>query len=489
MILRPSSIPAFIIVAILNLTSISAVEPGLFRLEREPLVRIGLIQNASVVSIATNESSLVAAQPGEANRDLGTTSVRVSSSGYSPLPFEVYRIEIPNVETREKADLLANNIRDQLQLDPRVESGNSPDSWTVKIGGEIDIRTEADEIFKKLSDNGYSTAELIVDKFTVPSDDAIALTKQISSNGKSKVRSLVLASSRDVEAGSELVRTISSSRPTFQRNRNAYFNPGLRELNVSGAGAQARFSTLKAVTIGSTSGRGIVKLNGKSYRGKMEVFVNSSGRLTVVNVVPMEDYLLGVVPSELSLPEIEAQKAQAVAARTYAVANRNGYGDDGFDMLPTVWSQVYKGVSIETKMCSQAVRETSGVVATYKGVPINALYTSTCGGRTEDSGNIFEFNEPYLKGVNCSLEGRDYFEPYLVRSTREPALIRNEANYETVRLASKYAVNNFLMITNQFTDDYFEDPPNDTEIRSWLNQLAAKLGKPFPVVNHDSSKP
>ncbi|MCB1023094.1 MAG: hypothetical protein KDB79_01805, partial [Acidobacteria bacterium] len=49
--------------------------------------------------------------------------------------------------------------------------------------------------------------------------------------------------------------------------------------------------------------------------------------------------------------------------------------------------------------------------------------------------------------------------------------------------------NNFLMITNQFTDDYFEDPPNDTEIRSWLNQLAAKLGKPFPVVNHDSSKP
>ena len=72
--------------------------------------------------------------------------------------------------------------------------------------------------------------------------------------------------------------------------------------------------------------------------------------------MPLEDYLLGVVPSELGLPQIEAQKAQAVAARTYAIANIGGYGKQGFDMVPTVWSQVYKGVSIETKMGTQAVR-------------------------------------------------------------------------------------------------------------------------------------
>ncbi len=107
-------------------------------------------------------------------------------------------------------------------------------------------------------------------------------------------------------------------------------------------------TSLRAVTIGSEEPGGTVYLNGKKYRGKMEVFVNSKGALTVVNVVPMEAYLLGVVPSELSLPQIEAQKAQAVAARTYAAANKDTYGDDGFDMLPTVWSQVYKGVSIET---------------------------------------------------------------------------------------------------------------------------------------------
>ncbi|MDT9086470.1 hypothetical protein, partial [Escherichia coli] len=80
-------------------------------------------------------------------------------------------------------------------------------------------------------------------------------------------------------------------------------------------------------------------------------------------------------------------------------------------MVPTVYSQVYKGVSIETKMGTQAVRETRGVVATYHGKPIVAYYTWTCGGRTEDGGNIFEKGEPYLKGVECSLEGHRHFEP------------------------------------------------------------------------------
>jgi stage II sporulation protein D len=129
-------------------------------------------------------------------------------------------------------------------------------------------------------------------------------------------------------------------------------------------------------------------------------------------------------------------------------------------------------------------------VATYRGKPINALYTSTCGGRTENSGNIFEFDEPYLRGVDCSLEGRAHFIPFLIRSSREMADVKNEANYELVRLAAKLSVNNFLLITPRFTDTYFEDPPTETEMKSWLNQLAVKFGKPFPqFVTEDTSKP
>ena len=159
-------------------------------------------------------------------------------------------------------------------------------------------------------------------------------------------------------------------------------NPNLREVIVSGGSATSRFTSLKPVAFGSTNERSTpVKLNGKAYRGRIEVFVNSRGSLTVVNAVSLEDYLLGVVPNELGLPAIEAQKAQAIAARTYAVANINQFGMQGFDILPTVRSQVYQGFSSETKMGTQAVLETRGMVATYKGKPINALYTSTCGGQ------------------------------------------------------------------------------------------------------------
>ncbi|MDH3530413.1 MAG: hypothetical protein OEQ28_12680, partial [Acidobacteriota bacterium] len=122
-------------------------------------------------------------------------------------------------------------------------------------------------------------------------------------------------------------------------------------------------------------------------------------------------------------------------------------------------------------------------------VPINAMYTSTCGGRTEDSGNIYEFDEPYLRGVNCSLDGKHHFEPFLIKTTREPALIRSESNYQFVRLASKYAVNNFLISTPRFDDQYFEDPPTQTELTSWMNRVAVRFNKPFPTVMPDSAYP
>mgnify|MGYP003693685591 CR=1 FL=1 len=76
------------------------------------------------------------------------------------------------------------------------------------------------------------------------------------------------------------------------------------------------------------------------------------------------------------------------------------------DLLPTTRSQVYRGLVSENSLSSRAVDETRGIVATYNGEPINALYTSTCGGRTEDAENIFNDAVPYLKGRECAAEGR-----------------------------------------------------------------------------------
>ena len=158
-------------------------------------------------------------------------------------------------------------------------------------------------------------------------------------------------------------------------------------------------------------------------------------------------------------------------------------------MVPTVWSQVYKGVSIETKMGTLAVQSTRGIVATYHGKPIMAYYTSTCGGRTENSENIFDHAEPYLRGVECSLEGRRHFEPYLIKTSRQPAKLRDDGNLELVRLMSLFASNGFYLSTPQMTDSWFEDVPNDNDMSNWLNQLAGRFGKTIPNVNRDTAKP
>jgi stage II sporulation protein D len=141
-----------------------------------------------------------------------------------------------------------------------------------------------------------------------------------------------------------------------------------------------------------------------SYRGVLEVRPAANERLTVVNVVNVEDYLRGVVPNELSpeaFPQIEALKAQAVAARTYALSHLGDYSARGYDVCATASCQVYRGQSSEQTLTDQAVEETKGIVATWRGRPIHAYYTSTCGGHTEDGKAIFDDNAPYLRGVAC----------------------------------------------------------------------------------------
>ena len=128
-------------------------------------------------------------------------------------------------------------------------------------------------------------------------------------------------------------------------------------------------------------------LDGAEYRGAFEVRLGAQG-VTAINVLGLEDYLRGVVPNELSpkgFPELEAHKAQAIAARTYAIRNKGQFEAQGYDICATPACQVYKGKSTEDPLSDQAVEETRGLVATVEGQPINSLYTSTCGGHTENN--------------------------------------------------------------------------------------------------------
>ena len=148
-----------------------------------------------------------------------------------------------------------------------------------------------------------------------------------------------------------------------------------------------------------------VSLDGKPYRGSLSVLVNPRGTLNVVNLVDLEEYLYGVVPAEMGpkrYDEIEALKAQAVAARTYAFAHRGQFTTEGYDLCATPKCQVYAGLAAEDPLTNGAVDATRGLVIASGGVFADALFISTCGGRTENVENVFVGGPaPYLVSVEC----------------------------------------------------------------------------------------
>jgi stage II sporulation protein D len=137
-----------------------------------------------------------------------------------------------------------------------------------------------------------------------------------------------------------------------------------------------------------------LSLDGRPYRGKLEMAVQG-GYLRVVNVVGLESYLQGVVPGEMPHGwPAEALQAQAVAARSYALANL--VKGKPFDLYADVRSQVYAGVAGERPSTTQAVKATAGQVVTYAGKVASTLYFSSSGGRTASAADVFGAPVPYL---------------------------------------------------------------------------------------------
>jgi SpoIID/LytB domain protein len=139
---------------------------------------------------------------------------------------------------------------------------------------------------------------------------------------------------------------------------------------------------------------------GKAYRGALIVRARGQG-LQVVNLLNLEDYLLGVVPSEMSPSSPpEALKAQAIAARSKALANLSKHKTDGFHLCATEHCQAYGSADFEKDSTTQAVHDTRGVVLTYKGKIVDAVYSTTCGGMTANSEDVWLKNPvPYLRSV------------------------------------------------------------------------------------------
>ena len=144
---------------------------------------------------------------------------------------------------------------------------------------------------------------------------------------------------------------------------------------------------------------GRVEVNNKAYRGKILIKKMDNG-MTVINDLPLEQYLYSVVPEEMpSSWPIEALKAQAVAARSYAIYSMNRHEVEGYDVCALTHCQVYGGSNVENEIAAKAVDATRGQVLLYDHKPIFAAFHASSGGSTENSEDVWGTFIPYLRSV------------------------------------------------------------------------------------------
>ncbi len=181
-------------------------------------------------------------------------------------------------------------------------------------------------------------------------------------------------------------------------------SPAPSTISVTG-GAGASLALPSPVDLYAPAPDVRVVVDGVAYRGSLRIAANSRGTLNVVNRVDLEEYLYGVVPAEMGpkrFDAIEGLKAQAVAARTYAMAHRAQFESEGYDICPGPKCQAYGGASAEDPLSTAAVDGTRGLVLAYQGQFADALFVSTCGGVTENVENVFSGGPlPYLVSVSC----------------------------------------------------------------------------------------
>jgi stage II sporulation protein D len=402
-----------------------AVEP--------PAIRIGLEGLAAGALTVRADGGLVLFDPlrgkiVSGNRATAQLSFFVEgSTGAAPAP--VFRVQVASVREKGNADKLAAEIRRRLGETVVVRYSSQTRTYRVQVG-EAASREETGAVETRLHQAGYAETWVVREAAAAVGDGRLVA----------------------VDAGGSRVAAAAVFRCAPAR-------PGE-----------------------------IIEVGGAGYRGILELRTSEDGLVLPVNVVNLDQYLRGVVPAEMSptaYPQLEALKAQAVAARTYAVKNRNQYASQGYDICESARCQVYSGVKVEHELTDRAVMETKGEVAVYDGKPINALFTSTCGGHTEDSANIFAGEtEPYLVGVECEPEAELFSR---LQADEEPAV-----TYGADGLPLDYEMA-ALTIVGVLTPTFALQAKAEVDGGQWSNwvgRAAALLGR-RPAVSHPglSDKP
>ena len=167
---------------------------------------------------------------------------------------------------------------------------------------------------------------------------------------------------------------------------------------ISFGARELKFSKIR-ITIPESS---LISLEGRSFRGAIDIIKKDNGKLMAINRVPIEEYLYGVLYNEISHRwPIEAIKAQAVAARSFALYQARQNKQQDYDLTNDIYSQVYSGATSERWATTRAVKLTFGKVLIYKGDIFPTYYHAACGGKTENAANLWNIDIEPLRGSIC----------------------------------------------------------------------------------------
>jgi stage II sporulation protein D len=334
-----------------------------------PVIRIGLTTSAREVRVSSSGKFYMIEKRPEATRKLLKGEVRIRIEREGSATAEVYQVQVASLAKQKNAQNLKKKLSGKLSEPVFIRHNASAGTYQVRVGA-FPEKKDAESLLKTLAHSGFP--------------DAFLATGKASAGGGNTILAV---------RGSGNFFHLSEAGVLFQASTNPHF----------------------------------LCVDGTPYRGFLDIIPNAKGRITVINRVGMEDYLLGVVPAEISpsaYPEHDGLAAMSIAARTYALYHMGKYQSEGFDLSNDTRTQVYLGVEAETPATSEAVRRTKGLAVYYQGKVINAMYTSTCGGRTEDFSNVYDTEPvPYLKSVSCTVEAGPLKDAVILKGKQGPLSI------------------------------------------------------------------
>ncbi len=316
------------------------------KVTREPLIRVGLVWGKQSIEFSVNDSFHITSHDGtfiaggmEGNR--WRAEVKTSTPGRV-----VYRLVAASMSTKKRARAMAREIT-KKGFDPVIQVVGQP----LRIGGRL------------VNDNRLYRIHL---RKTFETEEAAIVYRDSIWN---RLETFVTQQNLQKARGTILLKNLTNGQQ-FESSK---------PILIRGASV-----TLYDIPVGV--GYHWEHQETRTYPETICFDLDSQGKLAVINTLPMEDYIRGVVPSEMphGFP-LEALKAQAVAARGEALAKLGlSHRTQPFDICADVHCQVYSGLSKQSPSTDQAVRETKGLVLWKEGRICNAVYSAVCGGHGED---------------------------------------------------------------------------------------------------------